>query len=131
MIRASKGTALIDSNLLLTFEGRNPEIKFLKTRKSDREPLEVSIHSIDDGAPHITINTGLTYLEYGDDGAPMGQITAATLTTVDPDTKDINIMYQIYETPKHGAIINTDLGAAVSQFSQADVNANKIRFEEQ
>ena len=58
----------------------------------------------------------------------MGQITSATLTTVDPDTKDINIIYQVYETPKHGAVINTDLGAAVTQFSQADVNSNKIRF---
>ena len=68
-------------------------------------------------------------MEYGEDGAPMGQITSATLTTVDPDTKDINIIYQIYETPKHGAVINTDLGAAVTQFSQADVNSNKIRLK--
>ena len=89
--------------------------------------MEISVHSIDDGAPHVTINLGLMYLEEID-GAPTGPITANVLTTVDPDTDDANIIYTIYDGPTHGAVFNSATGSAITQFTQADINNKRIEY---
>ena len=48
---------------------------------SEHKTLEIIIHSVDDGAPRVTINSGLNYLEYID-GEPGGVIGPSGLDVI-------------------------------------------------
>ncbi|OWK13572.1 hypothetical protein Celaphus_00017358, partial [Cervus elaphus hippelaphus] len=61
----------------------------------------VDILPVDDGTPRIVTNLGLQWLEYMD-GKATNLITKKELLTVDPDTEDMQLVYEITTGPKHG-----------------------------
>ncbi|WP_020474269.1 cadherin-like domain-containing protein [Zavarzinella formosa] len=72
--------------------------------------------------PVITTNTGLTVAE--NDSAPFG---LASLATTDPDNTPDQLTYTVTSAPAHGTIRND--GVAVTTFTQADVNAGLVTYQ--
>uniref|UniRef100_A0ACB8E9A0 Extracellular matrix protein fras1 n=1 Tax=Sphaerodactylus townsendi TaxID=933632 RepID=A0ACB8E9A0_9SAUR len=65
--------------------------------------FRVEILPVDDGTPRIVTNLGLQWLEYMD-GKPKNLITKKELLTVDPDTEDKQLIYEITTGPRHGYV---------------------------
>lgn len=95
---------------------------------SEHKTLEIVIDSVDDGAPRISVNSGLMYLEYID-GEPGGIIGPSDLKTVDPDTDANDLIYQVTDGPDKGNLINTETGQLLVTFTQADVDQGLIQYQ--
>uniref|UniRef100_K7G756 Fraser extracellular matrix complex subunit 1 n=1 Tax=Pelodiscus sinensis TaxID=13735 RepID=K7G756_PELSI len=90
--------------------------------------FKVDILPVDDGTPRIVTNLGLQWLEYMD-GMATNLITKKELLTMDPDTEDKQLIYEITTRPKHGHVENKlKPGTAVTMFTQEDVNLGLIRY---
>ncbi|KAM9238088.1 extracellular matrix organizing protein FRAS1 [Dugong dugon] len=90
--------------------------------------FRVDILPVDDGTPRIVTNLGLQWLEYID-GKATNLITKKELLTMDPDTEDSQLVYEITMGPKHGYVENKlQPGTAVAVFTQEDVNLGLIRY---
>ncbi|XP_044284420.1 extracellular matrix organizing protein FRAS1 [Varanus komodoensis] len=90
--------------------------------------FRVEILPVDDGTPRIVTNLGLQWLEYMD-GKPKNLITKKELLTVDPDTEDKQLIYEITVGPKHGYMERKlQPGTAVTTFTQEDVNLGLIQY---
>nr|CAI9707391.1 unnamed protein product [Rangifer tarandus platyrhynchus] len=88
----------------------------------------VDILQVDDGTPRIVTNLGLQWLEYMD-GKATNLITKKELLTVDPDTEDMQLVYEITTGPKHGHVENKlQPGRAAATFTQEDVNLGLIHY---
>ncbi|XP_058403319.1 extracellular matrix organizing protein FRAS1 isoform X7 [Diceros bicornis minor] len=88
----------------------------------------VDILPVDDGTPRIVTNLGLQWLEYMDSKAT-NLITKKELLTMDPDTEDPQLVYEITTGPKHGYVENKlQPGRAAATFTQEDVNLGLIRY---
>ncbi|KAI4585533.1 hypothetical protein MJG53_005767 [Ovis ammon polii x Ovis aries] len=88
----------------------------------------VDILPVDDGTPKIVTNLGLQWLEYMD-GKATNLITKKELLTMDPDTEDLQLVYEITTGPKHGHVESKlQPGRAVATFTQEDVNLGLIRY---
>ncbi|XP_046512812.1 extracellular matrix organizing protein FRAS1 isoform X5 [Equus quagga] len=88
----------------------------------------VDILPVDDGTPRIVTNLGLQWLEYMD-GKATNLITKKELLTMDPDTEDPQLVYEITMGPKHGYVENKlQPGRAAVTFTQEDVNLGLIRY---
>nr|XP_033819322.1 extracellular matrix protein FRAS1 isoform X2 [Geotrypetes seraphini] len=92
------------------------------------QKMKVDILPVDDGMPRIVTNLGLQWLEYME-GKATNLITKKELMTMDPDTEDKQLIYQITDGPTHGHLENKlKPGATVNTFSQEDVNLGLIRY---
>ncbi|XP_012660764.1 extracellular matrix protein FRAS1 [Otolemur garnettii] len=92
------------------------------------QQFQVDILPVDDGTPRIVTNLGLQWLEYMGDKAT-NLITKKELLTMDPDTEDAQLVYEITTGPKHGHLENKlQPGTAAATFTQEDVNLGLIRY---
>uniref|UniRef100_A0A8B9RD46 Fraser extracellular matrix complex subunit 1 n=1 Tax=Astyanax mexicanus TaxID=7994 RepID=A0A8B9RD46_ASTMX len=92
------------------------------------QKFKIDILPVDDGTPRIVTNLGLQWLEYMDNKAT-NLITKKELLTIDPDTDDGQLTYEITSEPKHG-FLESKLkpGTTITSFTQADVNLGLIRY---
>lgn len=85
--------------------------------------FNLNVRPVDD-APVAGANTGLTLDEGGS-----AAITSAQLSTGDVDTAPENISYTVTSGPASGRLEFTDnAGTAVTGFTQADIDAGRLRF---
>ncbi|XP_066568203.1 extracellular matrix organizing protein FRAS1 isoform X2 [Amia ocellicauda] len=92
------------------------------------QKFKIDILPVDDGTPRIVTNLGLQWLEYMDNKAT-NLITKKELLTMDPDTEDGQLVYEITAEPKHGYLeTKLKLGVPVTTFTQADINLGLIRY---
>ncbi|XP_071256392.1 extracellular matrix organizing protein FRAS1-like [Salvelinus alpinus] len=88
----------------------------------------IDILPVDDGAPRIVMNLGLQWLEYTDNKAT-NLISKKELLTMDPDTDDGQLVYEVTAEPKHGYLESKlKPGTPITTFTQADVNLGLIRY---
>ncbi|XP_071779938.2 extracellular matrix organizing protein FRAS1 [Centroberyx gerrardi] len=111
------------TNLLFMVEEAGKEIVTAAPQK-----FKIDILPVDDGTPRIVTNLGLQWLEYMDNKAT-NLITKKELLTVDPDTDDGQLVYEVTAEPKHG-FLESKLkpGNPVTTFTQADINLGLIRY---
>ncbi|KAF3695350.1 Extracellular matrix protein FRAS1 Precursor [Channa argus] len=92
------------------------------------QKFKIDILPVDDGTPRIVTNLGLQWLEYMDNKAT-NLITKKELLTMDPDTDDKLLIYDITTEPKHGFLESKlNPGNPVTTFTQADINLGLIRY---
>uniref|UniRef100_G1TEM3 Fraser extracellular matrix complex subunit 1 n=1 Tax=Oryctolagus cuniculus TaxID=9986 RepID=G1TEM3_RABIT len=97
-------------------------------RTAAPQQFRVDILPVDDGTPRIVTNLGLQWLEYMD-GKATNLITKKELLTMDPDTEDPQLVYEITMGPRHGYVENKlQPGRATTTFTQEDVNLGLIRY---
>ncbi|XP_072243382.1 extracellular matrix organizing protein FRAS1 isoform X1 [Leuresthes tenuis] len=111
------------TNLLFMVEEAGKEIVTAAPQK-----FKIDILPVDDGTPRIVTNLGLQWLEYMDSKAT-NLITKKELLTVDPDTEDGQLLYEVTTEPKHG-FLESKLkpGSSITTFTQADINLGLIRY---
>ncbi|CAB1322442.1 unnamed protein product [Coregonus sp. 'balchen'] len=92
------------------------------------QKFKIDIQPVDDGTPRIVTNLGLQWLEYMDNKAT-NLISKKELLTMDPDTDDGQLVYEVTAEPKHG-FLESKLkpGAPITSFTQADINLGLIRY---
>lgn len=111
------------TNLLFLVEEGGKEIVTAAPQK-----FKIDILPVDDGTPRIVTNLGLHWLEYMENKAT-NLITKKELLTMDPDTDDGQLVYEITAEPKHGFLESKQKpGSAVTTFTQADINLGLIRY---
>uniref|UniRef100_A0A4W4DQF0 VWFC domain-containing protein n=1 Tax=Electrophorus electricus TaxID=8005 RepID=A0A4W4DQF0_ELEEL len=92
------------------------------------QKFKIDILPVDDGTPRIVTNLGLQWLEYMDNKAT-NLISKKELYTIDPDTDDGQLIYEITAEPKHGYLESKiKPGAPITSFTQADINLGLIRY---
>ncbi|XP_077332215.1 extracellular matrix organizing protein FRAS1 [Lithobates pipiens] len=90
--------------------------------------FKVDILPVDDGTPRIVTNLGLQWLEYMD-GKASNYISKKELLTMDPDTDDKQLFYEILSGPSHGYLENKlRPGVTLSSFTQEEINLGLIRY---
>ncbi|XP_032434237.1 extracellular matrix organizing protein FRAS1 isoform X1 [Xiphophorus hellerii] len=108
---------------------------FFMVEEADKEivtaapqKFKIDILPVDDGTPRIVTNLGLQWLEYMNNKAT-NLITKKELLTMDPDTDDGQLVYEITAEPKHG-FLESKLkpGNPVTTFTQAEINLGLIRY---
>ncbi|XP_076007225.1 extracellular matrix organizing protein FRAS1 [Genypterus blacodes] len=111
------------TNLFFMVEEGGKEIVTAAPQK-----FKIDILPVDDGTPRIVTNLGLQWLEYMDNKAT-NLISKKELLTMDPDTDDGQLVYEITTEPKHG-FLESKLkpGNPISTFTQADINLGLIRY---
>ncbi|KAK2507746.1 hypothetical protein MC885_004163 [Smutsia gigantea] len=67
------------------------------------QQFQVAILPVDNSTPRVVTNLGLQWLEYMD-GKATNLITKKELLTTDPDTADLQLIYEITAGPKHGYV---------------------------
>ncbi|KAF7205299.1 extracellular matrix organizing protein FRAS1 isoform X2 [Nothobranchius furzeri] len=111
------------TNLFFMVEEDGKEIVTAAPQK-----FKIEILPVDDGTPRIVTNLGLQWLEYMDNKA-VNLITKKELLTVDPDTDDTQLVYEVTAQPKHGVLENkVKPRSSVTSFTQADINLGLIRY---
>nr|XP_057925745.1 extracellular matrix protein FRAS1 isoform X1 [Doryrhamphus excisus] len=111
------------ANLLFMVEDGGKEIVTAAPQK-----FKIDILPVDDGTPRIVTNLGLQWLEYMDNKAT-NLITKKELLTMDPDTDDGQLVYEVTTEPKHGFLESkAKPGSRAGTFTQADVNLGLIRY---
>ncbi|MEQ2309931.1 Extracellular matrix protein fras1, partial [Ameca splendens] len=111
------------TNVFFMVEEANKEVLTAAPQK-----FKIDILPVDDGTPRIVTNLGLQWLEYMDNKAT-NLITKKELLTIDPDTDDGQLTYEITAEPKHG-FLESKLkpGNPITTFTQADINLGLIRY---
>ncbi|KAM9330542.1 extracellular matrix organizing protein FRAS1 [Gastrophryne carolinensis] len=113
-------------------DGTNP---FFIVEEGEKEVVtaapqrfKIDILPVDDGTPRIVTNLGLQWLEYMDDKAS-NYITKKELMTIDPDTDDKQLIYEILSGPTHGYLENKlKPGVVLNSFTQEEINLGLIRY---
>ncbi|KAK7933746.1 hypothetical protein WMY93_004642 [Mugilogobius chulae] len=105
------------TNLLFMVQENGKEIVTAAPQK-----FKIDILPVDDGTPRIVTNLGLQWLEYMDNKAT-NLISRKELLTMDPDTEDQQLVYEVTTEPKHG-FLESKLkpGNRITTFTQADIN---------
>ncbi|KAM9823010.1 extracellular matrix organizing protein FRAS1 [Syngnathus typhle] len=125
--------SLQDSFTFTLADGTNPHFVLRdhagkETLTAAPQKFKIEILPVDDGTPRIVTNLGLQWLEYVDNKAT-NVISKKELLTVDPDTEDEQLVYEVTVEPKHGLLESIAApGARVSSFTQADINLGLIRY---
>ncbi|KAM3867993.1 extracellular matrix organizing protein FRAS1 [Diretmus argenteus] len=111
------------TNVLFMVEEGGKEVVTAAPQK-----FKIDILPVDDGTPRIVTNLGLQWLEYMDNKAT-NLITKKELLTMDPDTDDGQLAYEVTTEPKHG-FLESKLkpGNHITAFTQADINLGLIRY---
>ncbi|XP_042580368.1 extracellular matrix organizing protein FRAS1-like [Cyprinus carpio] len=92
------------------------------------QKFKIDILPVDDGTPRIVTNLGLQWLEYMENKAT-NLITKKELLTIDPDTDDGQLTYEITTEAKHGFLESKlNPGKPITSFTQADINLGLIRY---
>uniref|UniRef100_S4RN57 Fraser extracellular matrix complex subunit 1 n=1 Tax=Petromyzon marinus TaxID=7757 RepID=S4RN57_PETMA len=95
------------------------------------QKFQIEILPVDDGTPRIVTNLGLQWLEYIE-GKAANHITKKELLTLDPDTDDTQLVYEVTSNPKHGHLENKlKPGVPVKAFTQGhteEVNLGVLRY---
>ncbi|XP_073695623.1 extracellular matrix organizing protein FRAS1 [Garra rufa] len=92
------------------------------------QKFKIDILPVDDGTPRIVTNLGLQWLEYMENKAT-NLITKKELLTIDPDTDDGQLTYEVTTEAKHGYLESKlNPGKPITSFTQADVNLGLIRY---
>ncbi|KAG8454257.1 hypothetical protein GDO86_000773 [Hymenochirus boettgeri] len=90
--------------------------------------FKIDILPVDDGTPRIVTNLGLQWLEYMD-GKATNFITKKELMTMDPDTEDKQLTYEILSGPSHGHLESKlKPGIPLTLFTQEDINLGLIQY---
>ncbi|CAJ1069789.1 extracellular matrix protein FRAS1 [Xyrichtys novacula] len=111
------------TNLLFMVEEGGKEIVTASPQK-----FKIDILPVDDSTPRIVTNLGLQWLEYMDNKAT-NLISKKELLTVDPDTDDNQLIYEVTTEPKQGYLESKlSPGSPISTFTQADINLGLIRY---
>ncbi|XP_060542993.1 extracellular matrix organizing protein FRAS1 [Pantherophis guttatus] len=113
-------------------DGTNP---FFVVAKEGKEIVtavpqwfRIEILPVDDGTPRVVTNLGLQWLEYMN-GKPKNLITKKELLTMDPDTEDNLLIYEITTGTKYGYVEKKlQPGTMVTTFTQEDVNLGLIQY---
>ncbi len=83
----------------------------------------ISVSPLND-APVVGVNTGLTVAEGGS-----GLLTSTTLSTSDSDNTSAQLTYTVTTFPTNGRVERVSAaGAAITTFTQTDLNSNAIRY---
>ncbi|MDZ7791397.1 MAG: cadherin-like domain-containing protein [Xanthomonadales bacterium] len=94
------------------------------TNTSTAENVTVNITDVDDVAPTMTANTGITV----DEGATE-TINGSELQANDADTNNDNLVFAVTSGPANGQLeLTTGPGIAITSFTQAQVNANQVVY---
>ncbi|TNM90094.1 hypothetical protein fugu_004328 [Takifugu bimaculatus] len=104
------------TNLLFVVDEGGKEIVTAAPQK-----FKIDILPVDDGTPRIVTNLGLQWLEYMENKAT-NLITKKELLTMDPDTDDGQLVYQITTEPKHGFL------ESKSSVKKSDINLGLVRY---
>ncbi|XP_046698206.1 extracellular matrix protein FRAS1 [Silurus meridionalis] len=92
------------------------------------QKFKIDILPVDDGTPRIVTNLGLQWLEYMDNRAT-NLISKKELLTIDPDTDDGQLTYEITAGPRYGYVESKlKPGIPITSFTQAEVNLGVIRY---
>ncbi|RXN23492.1 extracellular matrix FRAS1-like protein [Labeo rohita] len=92
------------------------------------QKFKIDILPVDDGTPRIVTNLGLQWLEYMENKAT-NLITKKELLTIDPDTDDGQLTYEVTTEAKHGYLESKlNPGKPITSFTQADINLGLIRY---
>ncbi|XP_073717143.1 extracellular matrix organizing protein FRAS1 [Misgurnus anguillicaudatus] len=92
------------------------------------QKFKIDILPVDDGTPRIVTNLGLQWLEYMENKAT-NLISKKELLTVDPDTDDGQLTYEVTTEPKYGYLESKlKPGKPITSFTQADINLGLIRY---
>ncbi|XP_051540724.1 extracellular matrix organizing protein FRAS1-like [Myxocyprinus asiaticus] len=92
------------------------------------QKFKIDILPVDDGTPRIVTNLGLQWLEYMDNKST-NLISKKELFTIDPDTDDGQLTYEVTSEPKHGYLESKlKSGKPITSFTQADINLGLIRY---
>ncbi|XP_039614478.1 extracellular matrix protein FRAS1 isoform X1 [Polypterus senegalus] len=118
-----------------TFTVSDGTNQFFVVEEGDKEIMTVApqrfkidILPVDDGTPRIVTNLGLQWLEYMDNKAT-NLISKKELLTVDPDTEDKQLIYEVTTPPKYGYLESKmKPGIPITTFTQEEVNLGMIRF---
>uniref|UniRef100_UPI00359004A1 extracellular matrix organizing protein FRAS1 isoform X2 n=1 Tax=Myxine glutinosa TaxID=7769 RepID=UPI00359004A1 len=113
-------------------DGTNPFFLVLhdgkKTMTAALQRFSIEVSPVDDSTPRIVVNHGIHWLEYTE-GQATNSITKKDLLTVDPDTSDDHIVYEMTSQPKLGFLENKlQPGVEVKTFTQEDVNLGVLRY---
>uniref|UniRef100_A0A8C4NL64 Calx-beta domain-containing protein n=1 Tax=Eptatretus burgeri TaxID=7764 RepID=A0A8C4NL64_EPTBU len=113
-------------------DGTNPFFQVLhdgkKTMTAALQRFAIEVSPVDDSTPRIVMNHGIHWLEYTE-GQAANSITKKDLLTVDPDTSDDQIVYEMTSQPKLGFLENKlQPGVKVKTFTQEDVNLGVLRY---
>ncbi|CAM4540352.1 unnamed protein product [Leuciscus chuanchicus] len=92
------------------------------------QKFKIDISPVDDGTPRIVTNLGLHWLEYMENKAT-NLISKKELLTIDPDTDDGQLTYEVTTEAKHGYLESKlNPGKPITSFMQADINLGLIRY---
>jgi VCBS repeat-containing protein len=90
---------------------------------SSEETFAITLNPVDD-APVPAFNAGATVTEGG-----TATLTSAQLNTGDVDTAPEDLVYTVTSAPAAGRLEFSDAaGTAITSFTQADVNAGRVRY---
>lgn len=99
-----------------------------ETMTAAPQKFPIDILPVDDGTPRIVTNIGLQWLEYMD-GKATNLISRKELLTVDPDTEDKQLVYEIMMGPKYGYLENKlKRATTISTFTQEEVSLGLIYY---
>lgn len=91
-------------------------------KESAPATVHITIEAVNDEAPRIVNNTGI-HVWSGQSAV----ISNCSLAALDDDSSPQEIEFVIY-MPTNGYLVNSDKNVTTNRFTQADVDANKIRF---
>ncbi|KAJ8404524.1 hypothetical protein AAFF_G00337910 [Aldrovandia affinis] len=92
------------------------------------QEFKIDILPVNDDSPRIVTNLGLQWLEYMDNKAT-NLISKKELLTIDLDTDDGQLVYEVTVGPEHGFLESIlRPGIPISTFTQADINQGLIRY---
>ena len=83
----------------------------------------IAVSSVND-APEVSVNAGIT-VDEGD----AATISTAALSAFDPDTLAANTVFEVVTGPQSGRLESTDdPGTEITSFTQADLQAGRVRY---
>lgn len=93
------------------------------TSTTAAQTFNINVTPVDDASEPI-VNTGLQADEGG-----TAAITEDALSVTDVDTSPDSIVFTVTSAPSHGQLeLSSDPGTAVTQFTQADINAGLLQY---
>ncbi len=121
---------LVDGKIRYVHDDSNTTLDSFYFKVSDgtnelaNQMFSISINPVDDTAPIIEKNTGISVVEGENSG-----ISYSELRATDADTNDTNLIFTVTTAPTRGQIEKTSApGSAISSFTQQDINSGNIIY---
>ena len=94
------------------------------TNELTAQTFAITVTAVDDDAPTVSVNTGLSL----DEGATAA-IPDTKLAAADTEASDTELAFTITTAPTNGQLENTDsAGVAISSFTQQNLSDGKIQY---